>query len=145
MRAVALGVIGPIVVVGLALIAHGHLTPGGGFQGGALIAVAALLGVLGGRTHLLPWGGSVRVAEAAEGAGAGSIILLGTVGVVVGSAFLANVLPLGQLGRLASGSLIPLISVAVGLAVAAGVALVIRAFVAEALAIRRIRHAEDET
>jgi len=87
----------------------------------------------------------VRVAEAAEGAGAGSIILLGTVGVVVGSAFLANVLPLGQLGRLASGGLIPLISVAVGLAVAAGVALVIRAFVAEALAIRRIRHAENET
>jgi len=32
-RAVALGVIGPIVVVGLALIAHGHLTPGGGVSG----------------------------------------------------------------------------------------------------------------
>ncbi len=35
-----------IVVVGSAIILHGHLTPGGGFQGGATIAVAVALALV---------------------------------------------------------------------------------------------------
>ncbi|MEM4598632.1 MAG: MnhB domain-containing protein, partial [Candidatus Diapherotrites archaeon] len=33
----------PIMTFGLYVIAHGHLTPGGGFQGGAIIATAFAL------------------------------------------------------------------------------------------------------
>ncbi|MBS3781051.1 MAG: sodium:proton antiporter, partial [Candidatus Thermoplasmatota archaeon] len=33
----------PIVIFGIYLILHGHLTPGGGFQGGAVVASATAL------------------------------------------------------------------------------------------------------
>lgn len=33
----------PIVILGIYLIIHGHLTPGGGFQGGAVVASATAL------------------------------------------------------------------------------------------------------
>lgn len=138
-RVWSLGLMGPTVVVGLALVAHGHLTPGGGFQGGALIVAAGLLGFLAGRPRALPWGEGVELTEAAEGAGGGGIVVLGFVGMVAGGAFLQNFLPVGQRGELVSGGLVPLISGTVGLAVAAGIALVVRAFVAETLAIRRVR------
>jgi multicomponent Na+:H+ antiporter subunit B len=142
-RVWSLGLIGPTVVVGLALVVHGHLTPGGGFQGGALIVTAGLLGFLAGRLRALPWGGGVELTEAAEGTGAGGILVLGFLGMVLGGAFGQNVLPVGQLGELASGGLAALIGGAVGLAVASGSALVVRAFLAEALAIRRARQPDE--
>lgn len=37
-KVVSLTTIIPILTFGLYIIAHGHLTPGGGFQGGAIIA-----------------------------------------------------------------------------------------------------------
>lgn len=138
-RVWSLGLIGPTVVVGLSLIAHGHLSPGGGFQGGALMVTAGLLGFLAGRPRALPWGGGVELTEAMEGAAGAGIVILGLAGVAVGGAFGQNVLPVGQRGALASGGLVPLVGGAVGVAVASGTALVVRAFVAEALAIRRAR------
>ena len=42
-RGLAIGLIGPTVVTGLYIVAHGHLTPGGGFQGGVVLATALLL------------------------------------------------------------------------------------------------------
>ncbi len=42
-RTVADVLVVPIVVFGIYLIIHGHLTPGGGFQGGAVIASATAL------------------------------------------------------------------------------------------------------
>lgn len=37
-KVVSLAIILPVLTFGLYIIAHGHLTPGGGFQGGAIIA-----------------------------------------------------------------------------------------------------------
>jgi len=42
-KTVALALAVPITVFGLYIIAHGHLTPGGGFPGGAVIATLVAL------------------------------------------------------------------------------------------------------
>ncbi len=42
-RTVADFLVVPIIIFGIYLIIHGHLTPGGGFQGGAVVASATAL------------------------------------------------------------------------------------------------------
>jgi len=43
-KIVSLIVLNPIIIFGLYVISHGHLTPGGGFQGGVIVAsVVALI------------------------------------------------------------------------------------------------------
>src|ERR687887_806549 len=48
-RAIGLLLVGPTVVFGLYLVAHGYLTPGGGFQGGVAVAAGFLLLYAAGR------------------------------------------------------------------------------------------------
>ena len=48
MRTLAIVLVGPTVVTGFYIVAHGHLTPGGGFQGGVVLATALLLVYLAG-------------------------------------------------------------------------------------------------
>src|SRR5204863_8318055 len=48
-RAVGLAMVGPTVVFGLFIVAHGYLTPGGGFQGGIALASALVLLYAAGR------------------------------------------------------------------------------------------------
>ncbi|HXP14819.1 MAG TPA: hydrogen gas-evolving membrane-bound hydrogenase subunit E, partial [Actinomycetes bacterium] len=47
-RVVGLALVGPVVLFGIYVVAHGHLTPGGGFQGGVVLATGALLVYLSG-------------------------------------------------------------------------------------------------
>ena len=42
-RALGAALVGPVLVLGAYIIAHGHLTPGGGFSGGVVVAGALLL------------------------------------------------------------------------------------------------------
>ncbi len=129
--------VGPVLVLGLYVIAHGHLTPGGGFQGGVIVAAGLLLAYAGGHAFAL---GRIRaepLLEAAEAAGAGAFAVLAVSGLVVGAAALENVLPLGTAGQLLSGGTIPVSNVAVGLEVAGAVALVLSEFLDQALLVRR--------
>ena len=76
----------PIVLFGAYIFIHGHLTPGGGFQGGAVVASGVLLLLLAKRdTHLphtpLSW------LESVSGF---SYALVGFLGLVIGGQFLAN-------------------------------------------------------
>lgn len=106
---------GPIILMGLYIIAHGHLTPGGGFPGGAVIASAALLVMLGSRQ--MP--GVVRSLAAIESLAGISFGLLGLWGLSALGSFLDNsVLPLGTTGRLLSAGIMPLVSAAIGAKVA---------------------------
>ena len=47
-RVFGLGLIGPTILFGIYVVAHGHLTPGGGFQGGVVLASGLLLVYLAG-------------------------------------------------------------------------------------------------
>ena len=105
----------PIVLFGAYIFVHGHLTPGGGFQGGAVVASAVLLLILADRDRTLPHA-ALAWLESLSGLG---FILAGAVGLVVTGSFLANrgVLPLGVWTELFSAGIIPVIYILIGLKV----------------------------
>jgi multicomponent Na+:H+ antiporter subunit B len=135
--AIGLVLIGPTVVTGLSIVAHGHITPGGGFQGGAVLAAGAILSFLVGRYVVFRRVTPAHLVDAAEGSGAAGFVLVGFLGIVSGAAFLANTLPLGQAGTLLSSGTLPLLNVTVGLEVAAGFVLIVSEFLEEVMAVRR--------
>jgi multicomponent Na+:H+ antiporter subunit B len=135
-RVAGLGMIGPTVLVGLAIAAHGHVTPGGGFQGGVILATASVLVFLSGEYLAFRRVNPITLIDVAEGSGAGGFVAVGLLGLLTGAAYLANVLPLGTAGDLASGGTIPLANMAVALAVAAGFVLILSEFLEQTLALR---------
>jgi multicomponent Na+:H+ antiporter subunit B len=136
-RVIGLALVGPVVLFGLYLVAHGHLSPGGGFQGGVVLATAALLVWLSGEYVTLRRVSPELVTDLAESIGAAAYVAIGLFGVAAGTTFLANVLPLGQPGALLSAGTIPLINAAVGLEVAGGFMLLLSEFLEQTLVIRR--------
>jgi multicomponent Na+:H+ antiporter subunit B len=135
-RAAALLMVGPVVVLGIDIAAHGQLTPGGGFQGGVILATGLLLMYLAGRYRRMRRFGPVTAVELAEAVGAGGFVVVGLAAMLSGAAFLADVLPLGTTGSLVSGGTITLISALVGLEVAGSVMLIATEFLEQALEIR---------
>jgi len=121
-----------VLIYGLYIIAHGHLTPGGGFQGGAVVASGCAM--------ILVSYGSIwtmkKVKEKQlsilESAGAVSFIVLGFLGLVYGSIFFNNYLVgndylFGEVPAIKStlanfntAGILPLMNFAVGLKVIAG-------------------------
>ena len=135
-RVAGLGMIGPTVLVGLAIAAHGHVTPGGGFQGGVILATASVLGFLSGEYMAFRRVNPITLIDVAEGTGAGGFVAVGVLGLLSGAAYLANVRPLGKAGDLLSGGTIPVANMAVALAVAAGFVLILSEFLEQTLALR---------
>ncbi len=105
------------------IVFHGHLSPGGGFQGGVSLAVLVILVyVVFGSRRASAWLTSSRL-HVTESASAFGFLLLGTVGIAQGLAFLTNAaagFPTGSTGNLLSGGVIPLLNLAIGIKVAAG-------------------------
>ena len=134
-----LGLVGPTVLIGLYVVIHGHQTPGGGFQGGVILSSALLIVYLCDQYRTLRQVGPVWLIELAEGLGGASLVLIGVAGLVFGSAFFENVLPLGTAGKLLSAGTIPLASGAVGLAVAGGFSFMLTEFLEQTLVVRRDR------
>lgn len=134
-----LGLVGPTVLVGLYVVIHGHQTPGGGFQGGVILATGLLLVFLCDQYRTLSRVGPLWLIELAEAIGGAALVLIGLAGLVFGSAFFENVLPLGRAGELLSAGTIPLSSAAVGLAVAGGFSFMLTEFLEQTLVVRRDR------
>jgi multicomponent Na+:H+ antiporter subunit B len=135
-RVGGLALVGPIVLFGVYVTAHGHLSPGGGFQGGVVLATGALLVFLTGEYVTMRRVSPEAPLDLAEAAGAGAYVATGLAGLVAGGAFLANLLPLGTAGALLSAGTIPLINTAVGLEVAGGLVLLLHEFLEQTLIIR---------
>ncbi len=105
-----------IVLLGFYVILNGHLTPGGGFQGGAILASGLLLVLLADPTHRI---GHAMLSRTESMAGA-TYVVLGLLGLAFAGGFLDNaILPLGQFGAMVSAGTIPLISILIGLKVGA--------------------------
>jgi multicomponent Na+:H+ antiporter subunit B len=132
-RVIGLTFLGPIVLFGIYVTTHGHLTPGGGFQGGVVLATGALLVYLSGEYVTLRRVRPETQLDLAESTGAGAYVAVGLAGLITGGVFLANTLPLGVPGTLVSGGMLPLINLAVGLEVAAGLTLLLSEFLEQTL------------
>jgi multicomponent Na+:H+ antiporter subunit B len=136
-RELSLGLVAPAVLFGLYMALHGHLTPGGGFQGGVILATAPLLMYLGGEYRGLRTLSPETLVELGEGAGAGAYVGVGAAGLWLAGAFLANFLPPGTTGDLWSSGIILILNLAVALAVASGVVLLLTEFLEQTLEVRR--------
>jgi multicomponent Na+:H+ antiporter subunit B len=139
-RALALALVGPTVVTGWYIVAHGHLTPGGGFQGGVVLATALLMIYVAGEYKTMQRVAPMRLVALSEAAGAGAYVVIGIGGMLAGAAFLQNILPLGEPGNLNSAGMVPLINISVGLEVAAGFVLILTEFLEQTLLVRLKEH-----
>lgn len=128
-----LSMIAPKVVFGIYIITHGQLSPGGGFQGGVVVASAALILYLGENFEIFRNVISHTLIEILEAAGAGGFLLIGMLSWFWGRPFLTDILPLGEAHELTSGGTIALISIATGIEVAGGFILLLYAFLQENL------------
>ncbi|KPJ69662.1 MAG: cation:proton antiporter [Planctomycetes bacterium DG_20] len=108
----------PIILLGVYIFVHGHLTPGGGFQGGAVMASGFLLLYLAWPRHRA----GRRTFSAVESLAGVAFVAIGLLGVACGVGFLGNFLPLGTRYALLSAGVIPIIYVAIGLKVGAELA-----------------------
>ncbi|MEU8951053.1 MnhB domain-containing protein [Streptomyces sp. NPDC048489] len=125
------------LLVGLYVVAHGQLSPGGGFQGGVVVATALHLLYIGGDYRALERVRPVGVYEVGDAAGEAAYLVLGLAGVIAGSAFLSNALiGYGTFNTLASGGFVPLLNMAVGMEVACAVVVLLARFLDQAVEIK---------
>jgi multicomponent Na+:H+ antiporter subunit B len=138
-KVVTLGLVGPLVVYGLYVVTHGQISPGGGFQGGVILATAPLLVYLAGDLKSFKRITSHLLIELAEAAGIFAFVGIGLLGLLSGKEFLRNVLPLGETATIFSGGTVPLLNLATGLAVAGGFVSAIYAFLEQTIEMRMKR------
>jgi multicomponent Na+:H+ antiporter subunit B len=134
--AVGLALVGPAVVVGLYVIAHGYLTAGGGFQGGIATAAGLVLLYAAGRYSAYRAASPKSLLDLAEGGGAAIFTAVGIAVLIAGGAYLENVVELGTKGTLASGGTIAILNGATGLEVTAGLVLIFHEFIEEVMSPR---------
>ncbi|MET0867828.1 MAG: MnhB domain-containing protein, partial [Pseudorhodoplanes sp.] len=107
------------------IIMNGHLSAGGGFQGGAVIASGVMLLLLAKPSTKLAQD-FLSLAESLAGA---LFVAVGIAGLLFAGGFLDNrVLPLGQFGAFFSAGAIPVISILLGIKVGAELSVIIHRF-----------------
>jgi multicomponent Na+:H+ antiporter subunit B len=132
-RILTVALVGPVVLFGIYVVIHGQVTPGGGFQGGVILATAPLLIYLAGDFDSLRRLAPRWLVESAEAVGAGGYAVIGAVAMLSRLPFLTNYLPLGRAGDVFSGGTVALIDLSVGLEVAGGFILLLLVFLEETL------------
>ncbi len=129
-----------LICLGVMTILGGHITPGGGFQGGAMIASGVILSILVYGIGNSPLEFSHAYIEILESVGALGFIILGLVGLFVGGFFLynggtdlLNVVPQSIQNVLhypdvTNAGIIPYLNIFVGLKVFVGLSAIVIAF-----------------
>jgi multicomponent Na+:H+ antiporter subunit B len=136
-RAFGVALVGATILIGLYIVAHGALTPGGGFQGGIILGAGLLVVYFSGSFRSLEQLKPSIVMELMETAGAAGLAMLALGGLIAGAEFFHNFLYTGTVGELNSGGIIPLGNAAVGLEVFGAVLLLGSEFLHEAVLARR--------
>ena len=118
---------GIILMTGVFITIHGHLTPGGGFPGGTMIASSLLLLYLADDTFRAKVTG-FKILESFAGS---LYVIIGLVGLFAFDYFLVNFLNNGVLGDLFSSGIVPVIYVLIGLKVGSEITGIIDHFLTE--------------
>jgi multicomponent Na+:H+ antiporter subunit B len=137
LRSLGTVLVGPVLVLGIYIVVHGHLTPGGGFQGGVILMTALFLIYLAGSHMNLGRLRPLGAMEASEGVGAAGFAVIGLGGVVLAGSYLENFIAPGQVGYLISGGDLPLLNIAVGLEVMGALLVVLGEFLDQRLLMRK--------
>ena len=115
-----------IVLFGFYIIIHGHLSPGGGFQGGVIIASGFLLMFLANENEFSLNHKFLTIFESLSGVG---FVVFGILGFILADKFLGNFLPIGILGELFSAGILPIIYIFVGIKVASEITVLVEYFI----------------
>ena len=118
-----------IILFGIYIVITGHLTPGGGFAGGVILASSYVLLMLAFGREFVEENLSLPVASKLDCLGAFLFALIAILGFVLSGSFFANFLfqkylP-GKVLELVSAGTIPLSNIAIGLKVGASLFLII--------------------
>jgi multicomponent Na+:H+ antiporter subunit B len=118
---------GIILITGVYIFIHGHLTPGGGFPGGSMIASAVLLFYISDDEFKT----KVKTFKFLEGTAGSLYLIFGLLGLSMGGYFLYNFLPTGIVGNLFSAGIVPIVYIFVGLKVGSELSNLISDFLSE--------------
>jgi len=114
-----------IFLYGTYIILHGHLSPGGGFGGGVVLALGFLSMLLAhGRDFTLKWL-NIRLLHDVESSSILLFLVIGIIGIAAGSAFLVNFMGKGTLFNLYSSGFIPILNILIGIKVGISLFLVV--------------------
>ena len=115
-----------IILFGIYIILFGHLTPGGGFAGGVILASSYVLLMLAFGKEFVQKELPLSLDSKLDCLGAFAFVMIAILGFVFGGTFFYNFLSqYGQQFKLISSGTIPLSNIAIGLKVGASLFLVI--------------------
>lgn len=112
--------VGLILLYGIYIVLHGHLTPGGGFAGGVIIALSFIHLMLAFGKEVALRKLSESLASVFESLGAIMFLSIAILGFIGGYFFLNFFIQKGKPFELFSAGIIPLCNIAISLKVGAG-------------------------
>lgn len=122
--------VGIIFMYGIYIMLHGHLSPGGGFAGGVIIAGAFILLILAFGSNALKLKKEAAGSSNTESIGILMVVVLAVMAMLFGAkVFFFNFLPKGEAGELLSAGVIPLYNIFIGIEVAGAILTIFLALV----------------
>lgn len=123
-------IVGIVFLYGIYVIIHGHLTPGGGFAGGVILAGSFILLILAYGSDFMKLSREESGSTITENLAVLIFLLIAMAGMIAGArVFFHNWLPAGKVGELVSAGVIPLYNIFVGIEVAASILTIFLALV----------------
>jgi multicomponent Na+:H+ antiporter subunit B len=113
---------GVIFLYGMYIVIHGHITPGGAFAGGIIMAGSFILLILAFGSEVIKLRKEETGSSLTESLSILITLILATAGLFAGTmVFFNNFLPKGAVGELISAGTIPLYNIFIGIEVAAAI------------------------
>lgn len=121
---------GIVFLYGIYVIIHGHLTPGGGFAGGVIVAGSFILLILAFGSSVMNLTKEELGSTMYENLATLVVIFLAVSGLLIGArVFFLNWLPKGNVGQLVSAGILPLYNIFIGIEVASSILTIFLALV----------------
>jgi multicomponent Na+:H+ antiporter subunit B len=125
------------LVLGFDVVLHGGTTPGGGFQGGVILATGIHLLYVAGSYPALERLRPVTTFEIADSLGAAGFTVIGLIGLASTGAFLGNFLPYGDFGQILSTGTVQVLSGVVGVEVVGGMVVLLSSFFQQEITVQK--------